>query len=177
MRATLRLVIVSMVAVVACGGTPARHGAAGGSRVLVREFEMTGTKIENYDAATSGYGLEFAQALAKNLREKGFQADAVPHGAAVPKGVMTVQGKVLRIDGGSRALRYTVSFGAGAAEFGVQGNVVGSVNEAVGQFATSRRAGVGAFGGDTETLMHRCVESTADDVADMVATGRYKIDD
>ncbi len=126
-----------------------------------------------YQTATGGYGLEFAQALAKHLNENGFDADAVPNGAPVPPNVTLVQGDVVKIDGGSRALRYTVGFGAGATEFRVRGKVVGKVGENVGQFETSRRAGIGAFGGDTETLMHRCVESVAEDVASMVASGKY----
>jgi len=174
MRAVTTVAVISLVAVIAgCGGAKSRHGATGGSKILVREFDMSGAQVTAYERATNGFGLEFAQALAKNLNESGFDADAVPRGAAVPTDVMLVHGDVVKIDGGNRALRYTVGFGAGAAEFRVRGKVVGQSGDTVGQFATSRRAGVGAFGGDTESLMHRCVESVADDVADMVASGKY----
>ncbi len=33
------------------------------------------------------------------------------------------------------------------------------------------------FGGDTAALMHRCVDEVGDDVADVITTGNYRIEE
>lgn len=145
-----------------------------GAKVLVQQFDLAGVKVDSYEGSTAGFGLEFAQALSKKLQEAGLQAEAVPDGAAIPPGAYVVKGQVIHIDGGSRAARYWAGFGAGATEFAVKGQVLGKSSETVGTFVDARRSGFGMFGGDSEALMHRCVESVAEDVAQMITTGNYK---
>ncbi len=86
-----------------------------------------------------------------------------------------VEGQVTTIDGGSCALRYFISFGAGATRSGVRGKALRAGGQTLGEFTDERRSGFGMFGGDTETLMHRCVETVGYDIASMITTSEYKL--
>ena len=143
-----------------------------GTKVVVQEFGMSAAHVENFDGSTSSFGLEIAQSVAKWLQQAGVQADAVPRGS-VPAGVYVVKGEVLHIDGGSRALRYFISFGAGATEIAANGQVLGGKGETVGTFSDGRRSGFGMFGGDADALLHRCIDSLGNDIATMITTGQY----
>jgi hypothetical protein len=143
-----------------------------GQRIQVQEFDMTAAQVSSYDEPTNTYGLEVAQKVAEALRGAGANAEAVPRGA--PRGTAaTVVGQVTKIDGGSRALRYWIGFGAGATQFAVRGRVLRANGQVLGEFADERRSGFGMFGGDTATLTHRCVEEVGSDVANMITTGEY----
>jgi hypothetical protein len=133
---------------------------------------MTGAQVASYEEPTNGYGMEAAQQLAEALREAGVNAEAVPRGGS-RGAAATVVGQVTKIDGGSRALRYWISFGAGATQFAVRGQVRRADGQVLGEFADERRSGWGMFGGDTATLMHRCVTEVGHDVANMITTGQY----
>ena len=80
----------------------------------------------------------------------------------------------MKIDGGNRAARYLVGFGAGGASMTVKGSLRGADGQTVGEFTDGRNAAFGMFGGDSVALVHRCVESVADDVATMIVTGKYE---
>jgi hypothetical protein len=144
-----------------------------GLKTQVAEFDMSSVRVSSYEVATDAFGLEVAQKVAQALHEGGVDADTSPRGAPAMGKVM-VEGQVTLIDGGSRALRYWVGFGAGATKFAVRGRVRTADGKVLGEFSDERRSGFGMFGGDTETLMHRCVESVAYDVANMIITGEYR---
>jgi len=101
-------------------------------------------------------------------------AEAIP-ASGTPRGELIVRGRILRIDEGSRALRYFVSFGAGAASLGVDGEAVRPDGNRIGAFADERRSGWGMFGGSGENLLQRDLREVAEDVGEMVATGDYSL--
>lgn len=174
-----RNAIAAIVAVALIGGCgpsvkPLAPGSPlAGQKIRVQEFDMTGAQVTSYQEPTNTYGMEAAQKIAEALRGAGANAEAVPRGGSRSTAV-TVVGQVTKIDGGSRALRYLISFGAGATQFAVRGKVLRSDGQVLGEFADERRSGFGMFGGDTAALMHRSVEEVGADVANMITTGEYK---
>ena len=118
MRGTKGLLVAGTLLVLGCGG-PKRATVpgpqVGGQRVTVVEF--TPVAATNYNAPTGSLGLALAEEIAGELRRQGHTAEAIPAGGQ-PTGDVIVRGRLVRMDGGSRALRYWVGFGAGAAKFG-----------------------------------------------------------
>jgi len=166
---------VLVLAVGCAGRTRApRQGEAAPPRVGVVEFSLTDAEKVVYDGSSDGFGLAVAEAIAADLRERGYQAEAFPR-AGTPQGDVIVRGRIRRLDEGSRALRYMVSFGAGAAALAVDGEVVRSDGSQVGAFADERRSGFGIFGGSGEDLLQRNVHEIAEDVGEMIATGNYEM--
>jgi hypothetical protein len=147
--------------------------ALSGQTIRVEEFDMAGAQVTSYNEPTNTFGMEIAQKISEALREAGANAEAVPPGASQGTGA-TVAGQVTKIDGGSRALRYFVGFGAGATKFAVRGKVLRGDGQVLGEFADERRSGFGMFGGDTATLTHRCVREVGSDIANMITTGEYR---
>lgn len=156
-----------------CGAKPvAPDSPIARMKVQVREFDLRGAHITDWVGPTDTYGALVAQKIAENLRERGVAAQATPQDAPLA-GDLVVEGKVNTIDGGSRALRYWVGFGAGAARFSVEGTAKGSDGKLIGEFADERRSGFGIFGGDYETLLQNCAAAVGEDIAEMVVTGQY----
>ena len=183
-NAVVALCAVGLIA----GCTPAvKHLVPGspldGQKVEVQEFAVKGAAVSNYDAPTDTLGMEVAQKIAKLLREGGVDARAIPSGGP-PMAKIIVEGQVTEIDGGSRALRWISSgggvfggggFGAGSARFAVRGKVRRADGEVLRVFADERWSEPGffgyIFGGDTETIMHECVDTVALDIANIITTG------
>src|SRR5437773_1039002 len=111
--------LLALAVVAGCAGvkriTP--ESPVFGLVVDVREFNVNRTHVTSFDGATDSFGLQVAQAIAQELRERGVEAQVLRSGT--PSGKVVVDGDVTLIDGGSRALRYWIGFGAGAAIFGV----------------------------------------------------------
>lgn len=147
-------------------GTPLPDG-----KVSVLEFTQDGAQV-SYGESTDAFGLTVASEIASALRKRGHDAEAVPRGGA-PDGDVLVKGRILRIDGGNRATRYLVGFGAGAAKLGVEGEVERADGASLGSFSHERWAGMGVFGGATAALMAKCQRAVSHDVAEMIATGQY----
>jgi hypothetical protein len=141
--------------------------------IQVFEFGLGGAEVTNYDGPTSTYGLQVAEAIVAELRKKGLNAQAAARGSS-RTGQLIVDGEITKIDGGSRAKRYLVSFGAGAARFAVIGKVARPNGDPVGEFADERWSGVGMFGGDAGELLLRSLGEIGSDVAEMVQTGKYE---
>jgi len=173
---TIGMIVLLFVSGCRSGSQPVKpttQAAPVTGTVYVREFNQTGTKVASFEAPTTGFGLEVAQKIADHLREGGVQAEVIARNAPVPSGTV-VDGDVTLIDGGSRAARYWAGFGAGATRFAVVGKVVDASGKTIGEFADERRSGFGLFGGDSESLMHKCVDSVGADVATMVSSGQYQ---
>jgi hypothetical protein len=160
-RAVIGVVVVA--GLVGCGaGRPVTTGPqVTGQRIAVAEFQTDSATVR-YNEPVDAFGLAMAEEIAGALRKKGYAAEAFPAGRE-PRGDVVVRGRYLLIDGGSRALRYWVGFGAGAAKMRVEGDVTRSDGTAIGHFAPGRgldsgssavpRAGScrSAFGGSAAT--------------------------
>ena len=84
-------------------------------------------------------------------------------------GTLLLRAKVTEMDPGSRAARYWVGFGAGAARTEIQGELVDAkTGEVLLRFTQQRRSGVGAYGGDYQELMRRNLNTIGEDVAHML---------
>ena len=84
-------------------------------------------------------------------------------------GTMIIRGKVTVMDPGSRAARYWVGFGAGAARTEIECEVVDAkTGEVLLRFTQQRRSGVGAYGGDYVELMQRSLNQIGEDAAHML---------
>jgi len=164
----------------ACAGTtsgpeqtPPAEFQAPGERISVIEFSLEGASI-SYAAPYEAFGLLVAELIAAELRDRGHRADAVPAGGT-PTGDFIVSGRITRIDGGSRAARYwSGQYGGGAAKFGLEGYVEAVDQETRAPFSDERWAGTGPFGGESVSLVQRCVRQVARDIAEMIHTGKFR---
>ncbi len=152
--------------------TPASPVA--GSTVYVREFRVTYEPLAT-DHSVPADGAAVTQAVLRSLRTAGVNAE-LASAAGFGTG-LTVEGQVTEIDGGSRAARYFGGFysggHAGAARVAITGRAVRADGTVIGEFSAKRHAGIGLFGGNTETLLNDCIEAIASDVSNMVVTGQY----
>ncbi|MGH0033122.1 MAG: DUF4410 domain-containing protein [Myxococcota bacterium] len=155
------------------GPTTVEHPAAPAppQNVSVVEFDMEGAWVK-YPEDFESFGLVVAEEIAGQLRDLGHNAEAVPIGGA-HTGHVVVTGRVLKIDAGSRAARYWVGYGAGAAVFGVEGTVTMADGGEAGTFLHERRSGWGAFGGNSVSLVQKCVRAVGRDVAHTVHERSY----
>lgn len=170
-----RAVIVGCLVLAAACSSP-RARIAGptvtGQRIAVLEFSSEGTVVK-YNEPHDTFGLALAEAIADELRKRGHQATAVRRDAA-PDADVLVRGRMTEIDGGSRALRYWVSFGAGAAKFGAEGDVVRADGTPVATFWDGHGSGFGFFGGTSADLLQKCIRRTGMEIAKMIDTGSYQ---
>jgi hypothetical protein len=175
-RGSVVATVSVLVLLLGCGPSVQRmrpNNPLSGLSFQVAEFDVSEADIVSFDGSSAMFGIEVAQKIAEGLREAGVDAQVTPRESA-RLGKAIVRGKVTLVDGGSRALRYWIGFGAGATKFGVNGQVTDATGRVLGRFADERRSGFGMFGGDTETLLHRCVKSVGYDVANMITTGEYR---
>lgn len=176
-----RIFLVSvLIATLGCAGSGApapappqpANALSRDARVSVVEFDMNDTYVL-YPEEVDGFGLALAEEIASQLRERGYEAEAVVAGGDAA-GDVVVKGNILTIDGGSRSARY-FSYGAsGGTELAVEGSVVEAGVGQVGVFDRSRRAAFRPFfGGSTISMMDDCIRAVARDVAQLVAHRTY----
>ncbi len=100
----------------------------------------------------------------------GLEQGNTPTGAA-GAGALVLRARLLKVNPGSRAARYFVGFGAGAAEVKVSGEVAdGRTQRVLCRFTQERRSGVGMFGGDYVELLNRSLREIGDDVGQALTT-------
>ena len=143
-----------------------------GRHITVQEFGLAGASIHNPESTTA-MGLAIAEQIAARLDALGIAAAAIPSRATPPAGDVVVGGDVTLIEAGSRAQRYWVGFGAGAAKFGVRGWVRDGSPTDLATFQRERWSGFGIFGGSSVNLVQQCMEAVARDIAKMIETGKY----
>ena len=177
-----QIVVAAMLvtALTGCGASshpkPATTGVTSG-KVVVQEFDMTETVVASYNAPTSGFGVQIAESVAAQLGRRGLEAETIPQGSpqnTAPVEGLRVEGRIMRVDGGSRAARYLVGFGAGSAGVAAAGRVVDGNGTTIGEFSASRTASIGVFGGNTVAIVRKCTEAVARDIASMIVTGQYR---
>ena len=87
-------------------------------------------------------------------------------GPARGERTLVLRGKVTKMDPGSQAARYWVSFGAGAARVEISGELVdAATGDVLLRFRQERRSGVGDLGGEYEELLNRSLAAIGADVA------------
>jgi hypothetical protein len=178
MKASRSLGVVACVCLaLACGRAPTVQGRRIGSGTIsVEQFVVDDrTRIEGYDAPTEALASRLATAVAEALQERGKSASSGPAGSPATADVL-VTGRVTEIDGGSRAKRAILGMGAGHAEFSVEGEVVRSDGTVMGRFQDSRGSvgSIGIGGGSNESVIDKCIQAVAEDIADMVVSGTYR---
>jgi hypothetical protein len=135
--------------------------------VAVQEFATDGAAGSYPDP--QAFGLELAEVIAAELRERGYRAVAYPAGARLPPARLTVTGRLTRLEAGSRLKRQFLRFGAGAARLGVAATVTDAERGVVATIEREERAGHGPFGGSAPFLIERCLGRIADAAAERVA--------
>jgi len=103
--------------------------------IAVRIFDVRGA--EGKHTVNSDFGTLFAQYLAADLQGAGYQAMVVNKDSDVAKLRYVVEGKFDQIEGGSRAMRFWVGMGTGAARMTISfkvmriadNNVVGVITD------------------------------------------------
>lgn len=136
--------------------------------VTVQEFWLE-TEARHYDGPPEWVGVELAQEIANQLRQLGVSARAADEEGDV--GEIRIRGRILRLDGGSKAARAWAP-GAGGARVLISGEAFAANGERLGQFSTERRS---ARGGSYLRVVELCVEAVARDVARMVTSNRYEL--
>ena len=169
-------VVLGLVVVAACA--PKRPAVTGprlvGERVSVVEFATEGARV-NYAGPHEAMGLQLASEIAIELRRLGHTAEAVT-AAKAPDGTVVVRGRIYRIEEGSRSTRFWVGFGAGAAEFGAEGDVTRADGTPIGAFRDQRGSSgmADAWGGSGQTLLQKCLTVVGRDIARMIDKGEYR---
>jgi hypothetical protein len=108
-----------------------------------------------------------ARAFVDGLREDAPTSFSISEGSG-GKGsdTLIVRAKVVEMDPGSRAARYWAGFGAGAARAKVDVQLIDAKSgKVLLKFEQERRSGVGAAGGDYESLMNRNLSAIGKDLA------------
>ena len=166
--------LATLALATACGapGRTVVGPRVSGERIAVMEFSTEGTRVA-YSEPHETFGLALAEEVAEELRKRHHDAVAVPAGGTLSADVI-VNGRMTRIDGCSRALRYWVGFGTGAAVFGAQGEVSKTDGTRMATFWDEHASGWGVFGGASSTLLQKCLKRTGAEIAKMVDSGNYQ---
>ena len=178
MKAKAWVAAVSVVVVAGCGGRAPGPAVPGqrlsGEPVSVVEFTTEGA-IVSYDEPYESFGLDVASEIAAELRSRGHRAELVRAGGTSASGTV-VRGRVVLIDGGSRAARVIVGMGAGAGRFGVSGEVTRADGTRLGTFQDDRSSSgmANMWGGSAHDLVQKCIRAVGHDVAEMIDTGQYR---
>ncbi|HSP34858.1 MAG TPA: DUF4410 domain-containing protein, partial [Thermoanaerobaculia bacterium] len=146
-------------------------------RIVILPFDTSSTplpdaKDRSYDTIKSvldSYTDSFTEALRSELKAKAKveQASSTPHTAHT----LVIRGTVESMSPGSRAKRYLVGYGAGAAGSKIHGEIVdANSGDVLLRFTQERRSG-GTWkvaGGNDAQVMRDSVHAEAQDVAHML---------
>jgi len=150
--------------------------AESSTTAVIEQFSVgSGIEVRGYDDPPEQAGLHLAEAVAAGLRKRGWQAAVVGAGER-PDAQFLVTGRITKINGGSRSKRAILGMGTGHASFRAEGEVRGAGNRVVGTFGDERGSigRVGYRGGRNEFVVGLCVDRVGDDIAEMIAKGRYE---
>jgi len=152
-----------------------------GVDVFIRPFSTegvdlgTGTeggKESRVEAAeklkASAPGLLSASISVKLKESKRFGGVSTDVASASTPNSITVDGKFLTINPGSRAKRYWVGFGAGRSGVYVAGRVLDSHGNVLAEFQQGRHSGIGTYGGSYVKFLTDDVEDIGEDIANFL---------
>lgn len=141
--------------------------------IQVREFETTDTAVSGLEHPADIYGRKVAEMIAQTLTDEGMKASLIG-GDTPPTGTLVVEGRVLAIEGGNRALRWVSGgFGAGAVEVSVEGRAVDANGKTIGEFHAEDSGKGGFYGGNGDSILDECLETVASDSAMRIINGDY----
>jgi len=169
--------VLSAAMAAGCGGPKGRAVPGqqiSGEPVSVVEFTTEGAWV-NYDEPYDTFGLALASEIAAELRNRGHRAEVVRAGGTPARGTV-VRGRVALIDGGSRAARVLIGFGAGGGRFAAEGEVMRADGTQLGTFRDERVASgmANMWGGSARDLVQKCIRTVGRDIAEMIDTGQYR---
>ena len=137
--------------------------------LLVEPFRVDTTQIKDEEDSRLAKDMSaYLQAqLLKRLQATAIFARVVDGAAAgaPPAGgkVLRLQGEIPRLTEGSQALRYFVSFGAGAAKAQIETRFVDAASGQLQMITVDRRAaGMGIFGGDSRQFLTESMDQMAE---------------
>ena len=169
------LVVVGLLSLGACAPSPVRvaEPLPADAPITVVAFAVEPSGV-HYEGSVDAMGLALAGQIADTLRRRGRNAQVASTPPVEGNGII-VRGRITTIDGGSRATRFWVGFGAGGASVAAEGEVVRADGTQVAPFKAVRSSSGMAdmFGGDSPVLVDKCVRAVAEDIAEMVATSHY----
>jgi hypothetical protein len=171
--------LIGLALLVGCGD-PARGPVVPGPRlsgaaIAVAPFDGSAAEVVSYDLPYQELGRELATEIAVELRRRGHESDVVS--GATPQGTgAVVRGRIVRINGGSRALRFWIGLGAGRAQLAVEGTVEQADGTRLASFRVQRSSSGEAQLGvaNDHFLVEKCRRVLAGDVAEMIDTGQYR---
>jgi hypothetical protein len=176
------LLIIAVLAVATLPRTssaqPERSGALptfGRKEIMVVPFGPP-TSVVSWDEPTDRLGAEMARAIVAELQQLGHVAVVVPEHQE-PQGDKIVRGRLLRVNGGSRAKRFWLGFGGGRASLSAEGTVTWKDGADVARFRERRSAsgeGEANLLSSNSTLVDKCLRVLARDIATMIDTGKYR---
>ena len=84
--------------------------------------------------------------------------------------MLVIRARLTKLDPGSQAARYWVSFGAGAVKIEMTGEVIDAASrKTLVRFKQERRSGFGAFGGGYRELFVRTARQIGEDIAALIS--------
>ncbi len=141
-------------------------------RVLVRNFDTSKAKAQGVDASIAYLGHQVPESIRQNLEWWEFEAVMARDPSPGP-GVLIVEGRIVSVNGGSRAARWAAGPFAGSVELAVEVRVVGDDGLVLAAFESAHSNSGGFFGGSTEGHLETLVSWIGAEVAETIAEGSY----
>ncbi|HEV7732488.1 MAG TPA: DUF4410 domain-containing protein [Candidatus Binatia bacterium] len=170
------LTVLALAVVPACGTAPLAPGL-GPIGVVPFSTDPSALAISRYEGDTAQLGSLLATQAVTFLKRRDRDAQVAPQDSPIDSGTI-VSGRITRLDGGNRALRALVGFGAGGSTCAADGTVSRADGTRIGTFALERkRKGTGffwvRFGESAELQLQKCVESLGNGIGQLVDQGKW----
>jgi hypothetical protein len=143
--------------------------------VSVVPFSLApGAQVLHYDDTPRAAGRAIADNIVRELKDRG--VPAVVATDQQPTTPLVVSGRIAQINGGSKTKRAVLGLGAGHATVTIEGEVARPDGQIVATFGDERGSvgRIGFGGGSNEFVVGICVQDIGEDVAEMIATGKYE---
>lgn len=175
----MRLASITLLILAVSGCTSAEQRAASQRNenwlrtqpVYVRAFDAEDVLTVGTSGSVKGVGAQMAKLVASNLAHYEIKAKYLKASEPVPSDGVLVEGEVGRLYLGDATSPF---FGTkGKATCGASGTVKAG-DRVLGEFTASESSSMGAFSSDYLKMLDECVDFVTIDIAEQIATGRYK---
>jgi hypothetical protein len=140
--------------------------------VYVRAFDAEDVLTVGTSGSVKGVGAQMAKGVVGGLGNYQIKARYLKAAEPVPTDGVIVQGEVGRLFLGD-ARSWVSGLSNGKATCSASGTVK-TGDRLVGEFNASEDSSMGAFSSDYLKMLDECVEFLTADIAEQIATGRYK---